>query len=394
MLKNLSEQSGLFLERGVDSQSQPVYGFLHQTFGEYLAALHLAQEMQGGTFELKQYIHRSVWHEPLLLMAGHLSVWSPPQANQLVRDILDSQAPFEDVLQRGVLLAAECLADDVQVQSPLRDEILEKLARILEHEAPQVQEAAGRCYEQLAVTRHREAAVASLKRHYPLAEGGKWNPAPETRLSVATALMHLDEKEPARPIFEALERDKRLDYQTRTKVQRLLFEGWPSEAAEYLLQLQADPESGFSISPGQDLASSTIGPVDLDLARRVLGEDRLLSTIEKLSGLQDKEADQAAFRWLAAITPEITGADALVSLILPDLPAQIRLWAAVRLLAGGDRPAAVRTLHNLAESQAEQSTAAVAALLAAGEEVQGYRRLTREVALMANNDEAPAAIGM
>lgn len=48
LLRNLNEHSGLFLERGLDANHQPVYGFLHQTFGEYLAALRLAEEMQGG----------------------------------------------------------------------------------------------------------------------------------------------------------------------------------------------------------------------------------------------------------------------------------------------------------------------------------------------------------
>ena len=51
LLQELSEQSGLFLERGRDTNNQPVYGFLHQTFGEYLAARHMAEEILTGVYD-------------------------------------------------------------------------------------------------------------------------------------------------------------------------------------------------------------------------------------------------------------------------------------------------------------------------------------------------------
>lgn len=43
LLKELGEQSGIFLQRGTDIDGKPVYGFLHQTFGEYLS-----QYVRGG----------------------------------------------------------------------------------------------------------------------------------------------------------------------------------------------------------------------------------------------------------------------------------------------------------------------------------------------------------
>ncbi|MCP4699874.1 MAG: hypothetical protein GY862_23930, partial [Gammaproteobacteria bacterium] len=96
LLKDLNEQSGLFLERGRDTDNQPVYGFIHQTFGEYFSALYLSQQMLDASFSLADYIHRSVWHEPLLLMAGDLSLRNPSRANHLMRQILDYPARYED----------------------------------------------------------------------------------------------------------------------------------------------------------------------------------------------------------------------------------------------------------------------------------------------------------
>ncbi|MCP4658191.1 MAG: NACHT domain-containing protein, partial [bacterium] len=115
LLVLLGEQSGIFLERGLDPEGRPVYGFLHQTFGEYLAALQLAGEILAGGFELSRYVHRSAWREPLLLLAGHLALFSQAHAGKLLRSILDFPCPWEGILHRNVLLAADCLADDVQV---------------------------------------------------------------------------------------------------------------------------------------------------------------------------------------------------------------------------------------------------------------------------------------
>ena len=392
MLQNLNEQSGLFLERGMDAESRPVYGFLHQTFGEYLAALCLVEEAQSGTFDLGKYIHRSVWHEPLLLMAGHLSIYSKPQANKLVREILDFPAPYEDVLQRNTLLAAACLADDVQVDPHLRDEVLNKLAGLLGHEAPQVQEAALECYERLAVTRHCEAAVSALKRTHFLDGGEKLEVAPETRLNLATALVHLGERDLARPVLQPLERERYRHTQYQAKARRVRFEGWPEEAAGYLVQLQADRSYSFSVSAGADLASSTLGPVDAGLARRTLGEAGLLDLIEKLAVRMESKSDQAALGWLAVITPESPTVEALVGLTMPDTPAHIRRLAATRLLESEARTTAIAVLSELVQKEPTQAGAAAQALLEAGEEAHLDRELLRDMALMAQDDNALAAI--
>src|SRR5262249_40429828 len=148
--------------------NQPVYGFLHQTFGEYLAALDLARQVLGDALPLGEYIHRGVWYEPLLLAAGHLALVSPLHAERLVCQILDFDPPYEETLQRSLLLAANCLADDVQVKPRLRDEILSRLAGLLQSEVPQLQSAALERYKRLATTRYGEPALEMLKQVYNL----------------------------------------------------------------------------------------------------------------------------------------------------------------------------------------------------------------------------------
>ena len=393
MLRNLNEQSGLFLERGRDASGQSVYGFLHQTFGEYLAALCLAEEVQSGGFRLEGYIHRSMWREPLLLMAGHLSIYSKPQANAVLREILDFPAPYEEVLQRNVLLAADCLVDDIQVQPGLRDEVLNRLAGLLGYGAPQVREAALERYQRLAVTRHRDAALAALKRAYAL-DGHQDPEVPaETRLSLATALLHLREMEAAQPILWPLEGKERSTID-QTRVQRLRFEGWPEQAVEYLVQLQADKDCYFPVSAGPDLASSTLGPVDAGLARRVLGETRLLDLLERLSDRMADEADKATLRWVAVLASETVSVEAIASLATADTPARVRRLAAARLLQSDYRVTAVAVLQDLAENEPGEAPAAAQALLEAGEVARLKRGLLRDTAMMANDDNAPQAIGI
>jgi HEAT repeat protein/DNA replication protein DnaC len=405
LLKDLSEQSGLFLERGRDDNDQPVYGFLHQTFGEYLAALHLAQKIFNDTFDLKDYIHRSMWYESLLLLAGHLSIVSPTHVNTLIRNVLDFPSLYEDMLQRNLLLAASCLADDVQVKPDLRDEVLKNLADLLQHIAPQICEAALEHYERLAVTRHREAAAVALKNGYLLNEAGNLSKvSDETRLNLATALVHLDEMAAAQPILWQLEKivttqsigryvgEKRLNPLNKNQIQRLRFKGWPEQSAEYLLQIQAKKDDEFSITAESDLSNSIVGPVSAEQAQRVLGEVGLHALIDALLGCVKNETDQAALHWIAALASKTPSLETFVSLTAHKVPAKIRYLAANRLLDSQYRSEAISVLHDLVKNEAEQAAAAALTLLEAGEAANLDWQLLRDTSLMINNDGASEAI--
>ena len=394
LLRALGEQSGLFLERGLDANNQPVYGFLHQTFGEYLAALHLADEILSDAFVLEKYIHRSVWREPMLLLAGHLSLVSQTHVSNLLRDILDFPAGYEAMLQRNLLLAADCLADDVQIKPDLRWEILEKLAELLRHEAPQVQEAALHRYQRLAATRNREAALTALKQVYSLDQADQLAKiSAETRLNLATALVYLNEPATAQPLLWPLEDQK---YRTinQIRVRRLRFTGWPDQAADYLLRLQADNDYNFELRVGPDLAHSTLGPVDAETARRVLGEAGLAQVIEKLLDRIKDKTKQARLRWLAILTFETPSIEALLDLTTSETPAQIRCLAATRLLDSNQRSAAIGVLQELVENEPDQAHIAARALLETAEAAHLGWQLLRDIALLADHENASQAIAI
>lgn len=400
VLKALSEQSGLFLERGYDDNQQPVYGFLHQTFGEYLAALHLANQIFSGTFSLSDYIHRAVWHEPLLLLAGHLSVNSPPLADQLLRDILQYPAAFDEILQRNALLAIECLADDIHVQPVLRQEILDTLARLIHHNTPQVRDAALGYCQRLAQTRHREAAVQSLKRVYVYDEFQ--NPPAFQRsvgLKVATALVYLGERDLAQPLVWSLSENRNLVTETSNTVRRLRFEFWPEHASEYLYQFLTRAHSPLIVA-GPNLERTVIVWLDAGLAYRVLQPTNFLHLLDRLITDVEDSTDRVAIQWIRALVTERASGNPhdpsvhmlYQELLAPHIPEHIRRFAATRLLQGHNRKEGVKILEELTKDTYSQAVAAAQVLIEAGERSEGIWRVVRDTAWMSQHYSAPDAI--
>jgi HEAT repeat protein len=128
--RNVSEFSGIFLERGLDQNGRGIYGFLHLTFEEYFAALRLADTWQReGERMLKPLLHDPRWTETILLTAGHFGEFTQYQATRFVQTILEAQSEYENFLHRDLLLAARCLADDVRVDAELRRVVLSKLIK-------------------------------------------------------------------------------------------------------------------------------------------------------------------------------------------------------------------------------------------------------------------------
>ncbi len=340
LLAVLGEQSGIFLERGLDAAGRPVYGFLHQTFGEYLAALHLANEILDGSFELEHYVHRSAWREPLLLLAGHLSLFSRAHASRLLRAILDHPCPYERVLRRNVLLAAECLADDNQIAPRLRDEILRKLADLLFDSASQPRQAAMEIYRHLGRTRHREAAAIAVKgRHetwkQPEHLDAKTRPI---ALALATALVRVAERDLAEPLLTRLE-----DGVVRREARTLRLEGWPEKTKDLLLRWSH--AGNLAIHAGPALTDSTLESVKAESILQVLGGEGFVGLLEQLE--RASKRTDFALRWLIAVASERPSIDVLAELTVPDVPSHIRLMAASRLLDSERRSAALVALQDM-----------------------------------------------
>jgi HEAT repeat protein len=164
LLPRLSEHSGLFLEQGFDPQSgERIFGFLHLTFAEFLAARYLAgkwEAQQDGEKRrafLAHYAHVPRWREVVLLMVEHVGLdGRRVPATQMLADLLQMEMPYEEHLQRNLLLAGQCLADDLRVEPAASDWVFDQLAALLletpigplrEGIAALAQEMAGTAYE-------------------------------------------------------------------------------------------------------------------------------------------------------------------------------------------------------------------------------------------------------
>ncbi len=323
LLAVLSEQSGLFLERGLDAQGKPVYGFLHQTFGEYLAALHMASEVFAETFELADYIHRSAWKEPLLLLIGHLSLISQPHANRLLRGILDHDCPYEEILRRNALLAAECLADDVQVAAKLRNEILERLAASLMHEAPQVRKAAAEICGPLGKTRHRGAAVSAVL--------GRVESKSEifSNSEIGMALVRLGQR-------DRVTLDHGRWPWNLSRDLRFYLEGWPEKALSFLSSAR------LSITVGRDLSQSYFGNMSAKSVQQVLGTKAFNEILEIL--LAKRILRRSTLLWLKTLASSSPSSDDFLGLLADDsIDLSVRLLAAARLQESGYEGSDLRT---------------------------------------------------
>jgi len=121
-LRVLREDVGLLAAR-----AEGVYGFLHLTFQEYLAARHLVQDLQTAGSKLMDKIDDPRWREPLLMALGYVSLQWPGALPDLLRDILRHEGELHDLLPRGALLITAALPE----MAPLHDDLVRELGERL-----------------------------------------------------------------------------------------------------------------------------------------------------------------------------------------------------------------------------------------------------------------------
>ncbi|HXX18148.1 MAG TPA: HEAT repeat domain-containing protein [Candidatus Acidoferrum sp.] len=119
LLDDICEQSGFLLPKGTDSDGRNVYGFLHQTFAEYLAAYFLAGRWEDEELDLREYAHVPYWREVLLLAAGHLGTQRRAKAGKFLEAVRDQRSSqYEGLVHRDLLLACDILCDGVPAGPP------------------------------------------------------------------------------------------------------------------------------------------------------------------------------------------------------------------------------------------------------------------------------------
>ncbi len=126
----IRERTGLLVEKGFTKKGEPLYGFVHLTFQEFLAARHLA--FQAGRREwreaIRMYLHHTRWCEVFLLMVGMMG---REDANEALNRIRNAGTEMEDILYRDIFFSARCLADDPEVDQEFGKEIVERLKDVV-----------------------------------------------------------------------------------------------------------------------------------------------------------------------------------------------------------------------------------------------------------------------
>lgn len=116
LLEDVSLHSGILLPRGTDEDGRNLYGFLHQTFAEYLTAYRFAGMWEDDELDLGKYAHDPYWREVILLTAGHLGTQRRAKGGRFLEAIRTlNSSPYEQYIHRDLLLACQILADGVPI---------------------------------------------------------------------------------------------------------------------------------------------------------------------------------------------------------------------------------------------------------------------------------------
>jgi formylglycine-generating enzyme required for sulfatase activity len=165
LLADAREYAGLLLERG-----PAVYGFIHLTFQEYLAAVAIAQRGQGDAAAIADMLAAHVdddnWREVTLLTIGYIGIRQQLDevAGQVLVRLIET-APGEP--GKAVVLAGEAVADTWPggVTRACRNQVVESLLATMQaesHVGPQRRVEAGRGLARLGDPRPAVTAADAM----------------------------------------------------------------------------------------------------------------------------------------------------------------------------------------------------------------------------------------
>jgi len=125
--KFLRQEAGFFYEKGEDDKDQPLYGFIHLTFEEYLAAIHMTECWTNDCIDLSKYVFEPRWTEIIRLTAAQIrKAQGRQKATKFVNDLLGVEDIFPNAY-RPLQLVCLILADDVSILDELYNKILNKI---------------------------------------------------------------------------------------------------------------------------------------------------------------------------------------------------------------------------------------------------------------------------
>ena len=114
LLNNIREESGILIEKGLDTAGEPVIGFSHLTFQEYLAADGLREHPDQRPIFYPN-LFNPAWREVLLLYVAMVD------AGDVIQRALTDASQID---LRRYLLAGRCLSEKVTIDPDLRTQVL------------------------------------------------------------------------------------------------------------------------------------------------------------------------------------------------------------------------------------------------------------------------------
>ena len=136
--KFLRQQAGFFHEKGIDENSQKRYfGFLHQTFQEYLAGIEIVNRWKEGSINFTQALTNPRWTESMILAAGILRSEKGRSGRRsvtkFVEDILQYELNGSSFKHPQILLVSLILIDNIDFNPNVQQAFFNSFFESWEH---------------------------------------------------------------------------------------------------------------------------------------------------------------------------------------------------------------------------------------------------------------------
>ena len=131
-LELVREEAGLIVERGTDEQGESLYGFIHQAFQEYLAAVDVYErylESEDPSIIrqfLIDHLHDPHWQETILLLLAKLKRGPVSTHLSAILDgtLYSQRSSYTDLFQHDLFFLYSCLIEGVIVEITVAERII------------------------------------------------------------------------------------------------------------------------------------------------------------------------------------------------------------------------------------------------------------------------------
>ncbi|RFC54718.1 SMEK domain-containing protein [Brumimicrobium aurantiacum] len=146
LINFLREDAGFLFEKGLDTNGESLFGFVHQTFQEYFTSIEFKTRWKEDYYadNLYEYVFNPNWTEVIKLSASSFKFTEQGRlgrqySTNFLKDILSVNDPIEE-MYRPLKLVLQALIDDTEVEFSffieLIDQIFKEILSLDEHHGP------------------------------------------------------------------------------------------------------------------------------------------------------------------------------------------------------------------------------------------------------------------